>query len=133
MPSQRNGKHPTVALLRDAAVLQLKLVMDGLRDLLLVPTSLVAAVLSLVTSRDGRPGPQFHDVLALGKRSEQWIDLFGALPPDHDGGAGPDDGSLDDVVQRMEAFVVEEYRRGGVTKQAKERIDRAFAALNRKR
>lgn len=133
MPSTKNGERSNSALLRDAAVLQLKLVVDGLRDLVLVPASLIAAAVSLVAARDGRPGPQFYDLLALGKRSEHWINLFGALPPDHDGPEAPDDGSLDDVVQRMEAFVVEEYRRGGVTKQAKERIDRALAALNRRR
>ena len=44
-------------LIRDAAVLQVKLVVDGLRDFLLVPASLIAAIASLVTAKDGRPGP----------------------------------------------------------------------------
>lgn len=133
-------------LIRDVAVLQVKLLVDGFRDLLLVPASLVAAVASLVNSADGRPGPEFYRLLALGRRSERWINLFGALGNEsassasasgQEHGDGPDEpktgDDLDDIVSRVENFVVEEYRRGGVTKQAKERIDRALDALSRRR
>ena len=40
--------------------------------------------------------------------------------------------NIDAIVARMENFVVDEYRRGGVTAQAKERIDRALRALQEK-
>lgn len=123
-------------LIRDAAVLQVKLVVDGLRDLVLVPASLIAAIVSLVSSNNGRPGPQFYRLLAMGKRSERWINLFGAYrhsPEDSDADGIFSEDSIDDIVNRMESFVVDEYKRGGVTAQAKERIDKALSNLQRRR
>ncbi len=119
-------------LLRDAGVLQLKLVVDGLRDLLLVPTSLIAALVSLLDSRDGRAGPQFYELLSLGRRSERAINLFGACdnaPESVKQKEAARDLSLDDLVRRVETFVVDEYRQGGVTAQAKEKIDKALDTL----
>ena len=118
-------------LIRDAAVFQVKLVVDGLRDVLLVPVSIVGAIMSLIDSKDGQPGPQFYDVLAYGKRTEKWIDLFGALR-DREAVELPEEGSLDEVVNRMETYVIEEYRRGGITKQAKDRIDQALNTLHKR-
>lgn len=122
-------------LIRDVAVLQVKLVVDGFRDLLLLPAALVAGLVSLVSGDAGRPGPHFYRLLALGKRSERWINLFGAiehapetLVPDNE--ARPPD--IDDIVSRVESYLVDEYNRGGVTRQAKDRIDRALAAVHRK-
>jgi len=124
-PDTRSAR-PT--LIRDAAVFQFKLVLDGLRDVLLVPVSLVGALISLIDSKSGQPGPQFYEVLAYGKRTENWIDLFGALR-DRQTADLPDEGNFDEVVNRMEAYVIDEYRRGGITKQAKDRIDRTLQAL----
>ncbi len=118
-------------LIRDAAVFQVKLVIDGLRDILLVPVSIVGAIMSLIDSKNGQPGSQFYDVLAYGKRTEKWIDLFGALR-DRETVELPDEGSFDQVVNRMETYVIEEYRRGGITKQAKDRIDQALNALHKR-
>ena len=42
-------------LARDIAVLQAKLVIDGLRDLLLVPASLTVGLVSLFSTENGRP------------------------------------------------------------------------------
>ena len=123
-------------LIRDLFVFQAKLLVDGLRDLLLVPASLVAGVWSLVSGDKGRPGPQFYQLISLGKQSELWIDLFKAY--DH----APEDvrrehefaaSNLDELVDRLESFVVDEYERGGVTAQAKERIDKALDAIQRSR
>jgi len=119
-------------LIRDAAVFQFKLVVDGFRDLLLVPASLVAALISLVDSEDGKPGGQFYRMIALGKQSEGLINLFGAYenaPEDVKQEYDLGDMNIDDVVERMEAFVVDEYRKGGVTAQAKARLDKIIDAM----
>ncbi len=121
-------------LLRDTAVLQVKLIVDGLRDFLLVPASLIAAIVSLVSSEDGKPGPQFYRVVAFGKRTERWIDLFGAArnsPESATEFEREDEPNIDALVSRMESFVVDEYKRGGVTKQAKDHIDKALDAMQR--
>lgn len=122
-------------LIRDAAVFQFKLVVDGFRDLVLLPASFIATILSLMHSRNGKPGPQFYRLLGAGKRSERWIDLFAAYrhspEPDTDE-AFSSEPSIDDIVYRVESFVVDEYQRGGVTAQAKSRLEKALSALQRR-
>jgi hypothetical protein len=124
------------ALLRDIGVLQVKLVVDGLRDLMLVPASLIAGVLSLVSVSDGKAGMPFYRLLHFGKRTEQWINLFGAeqnAPEPIDASPAFGDGNMDALVRKVESLVVDEYKRGGVTAQAKERIDKIIDTLRRKR
>ena len=95
-------------LLREAATLQLKLLVDGLRDAMLIPISLVAAAIGLL-----RGGPdcdrEYRRVIKLGRRSERWINLFGHQPPL--GKAGPAS-SFDAVLDQVESTVVEQYRKG---------------------
>jgi uncharacterized protein (DUF4415 family) len=40
---------------------------------------------------------------------------------------------MDDIVSRVESFVVDEYKRGGVTAQTKSRIDEALRKLRPKK
>jgi hypothetical protein len=123
-------------LLRDLGVLQVKLLVDGLRDIILVPASLVAGIISIVTSNDGKPGPQFYHLLAWGKQSEIWINLFGAVKnsPEEVGQQHPfGNKDIDDIVGRLETFVIDEVKRGGVTTQARDRLDKILDAVQRKR
>jgi hypothetical protein len=122
-------------MLRDLGVLQVKLVVDGLRDIVLVPASLIAGIASIATSKDGKLGMQFYHLLAWGRETEAWINLFGAVKnspekiehPQHFG-----DKDIDDIVGRLESFVVDEVKRGGVTTQAKNRLDKILDAMQRK-
>ena len=69
-----------MALAREAAVLQIKLVVDGFRDALLIPISLVAAIIGIF--RGGEDADrEFREVLKLGRRTERWINLFGYHRP----------------------------------------------------
>jgi hypothetical protein len=116
-------------LFRDVAVFQFKLIVDGLRDLVLVPASLVAGLISFMSSRDGVPGSQFYHLLGMGKQSEHWINLFGALsnaPPDMDQPQPFADTDMDDILGRIETFVVDEEKRGGMTAQARERLQKTL-------
>ena len=58
-----------------AIVLQLKLIADGLRDAMLIPVSLVAAVSGLLF-RSEDPWLWYREVLLWGRASDHWIDLF---------------------------------------------------------
>ena len=82
-------------------VFQAKLVVDGLRDLILVPISLVAAVFGLIAGGSD-PGRYFEQVLRFGRRTETWINLFG-----HRRGRGTSDELIspikDKVFQEAEA------------------------------
>ena len=136
MPQSEEQRTPLWVLIRDVGVLQVKLIVDGLRDLILVPASLIAGVVSLARTENGKPGPQFYQLVSVGKQSEKWINLFGALrnaPPEvaPQGHFGEVD--MDDLISRVENFVVDEYQRGGVTAQAKARLDKALAAMQRRR
>ncbi len=134
---ESNSTHPPLwTLIRDIAVLQAKLVVDGVRDLILVPTSLILGIVSLAKTKDGKPGTEFYALVSVGRQSERWINLFGAIknaPPElvkerHFGNS-----DIDEIVSRVESFVVDEYKRGGVTSQAKDRIEKAMEAMRRRR
>lgn len=123
-------------LVRDVAVFQFKLIVDGLRDLFLVPISLFAGLLSLVTSESGRPGPHFYQLLNVGKQSEHWIDLFGAMrhaPPDLVDRVRFPDANMDEILDNIETFVIDEERRGGMTAQARERFEKALRGFQDRR
>lgn len=60
---------------RDVVHFQLKLFLDGLRDVLLFPASIILGIAGIVFSR--HPGEPFYRLLRAGKASEQWLDLFG--------------------------------------------------------
>jgi hypothetical protein len=123
-------------LLRDLGVLQVKLIVDGLRDLILVPASLIAGIISIASGKDGRPGSQFYQLLAWGRESELWINLFGAVKNSPEAIAQPrpfGDHDIDDIVGRLETFVVDEAKRGGLTSQAKARLDKILDAVQRKK
>jgi len=120
-------------LIRDVAVFQFKLLVDGFRDLLLVPVSLITGIVSLLNYRREK-GSEFYDLLEAGRRSEHWINLFGAASrsdraDDSQSGFGSTD--IDDVVSRVESFIVDEYRKGGVTAQAKHRLDAALDSITK--
>ena len=123
-------------LIRDIAVFQFKLIVDGLRDFILVPVSLVTGILSLFSGDDGKPGMQFYQLLGVGKQSEHWIDLFGALrnaPQDADLGVPFPNANMDEMLDNIESFVVDEERRGGMTSQARERLERMLRRLHDRR
>jgi hypothetical protein len=132
--SSANGPMPDRwTLIRDIIVLQLKLVVDGLRDFILVPISLLVGIISLVKGGESS-GSEFYELLRTGRRSERWINLFGAAERVY-GPSIADDHfpaeDIDEIVGRVETFVVDEYRQGGVTRQAKEQLDRALDSLHK--
>jgi hypothetical protein len=122
-------------LVRDVAVLQVKLIVDGLRDLFLLPASLVAGLISLLRHEDGRPGPEFYQLLRFGKLTERRINLFGVYSSRSNRAGDRDragDMNIDDLVSRMESYVVDEHRRGQLSAQAKAKIDQALDAIQGK-
>ena len=136
LPQGESSHPPLWTLIRDIAVLQVKLIVDGFRDLILLPASLIAGVISLSKTKDGKPGSEFDTLVNVGRQSERWINLFGAIrnaPPDVKDDKHFGDADIDEIVSRVESFVIDEYKRGGITAQAKERIDKAMTVLQRRR
>jgi hypothetical protein len=64
-------------IFRDLVIFQVKLGLDGLKDVALMPLSITAAVLDVVFP-GRRPGHRFYAVLRVGERFDSWLNLFGA-------------------------------------------------------
>jgi hypothetical protein len=87
-------------LVRAVAVLQLKLLLDALRDLALSPLALVAAAIDLAMLKR-QPPRYFRDVLRLGHRSDHWIDVWsGGREED-----APGHENVDTLLARIEEAV----------------------------
>jgi nitrogen fixation-related uncharacterized protein len=129
------GPNDRWSLARDIAVLQVKLVVDGLRDFVLVPVSMVAGLIGLVKFRESS-GSEFYDLLRVGKKSERWINLFAAvenLPEAEEERIHFPDEDIDALVSRVESYLVDEYQKGGVTKQARDHLHQLLNSVNRRR
>lgn len=95
-------------LVRRVVVFQLKLMVDGLRDVVLVPMALLAGLIGFLRG-GGDPQREFNMVIELGVRSESWIDLFGQH--EHEAAAvGRGSGSMDTVVATLEQRLKQKYR-----------------------
>lgn len=64
-------------ILRDLMIFQIKLVLDGAKDIVLSPLSLMAAALDVLFPGD-QPGRRFYAVMRVGERFDRWLSLFGA-------------------------------------------------------
>lgn len=118
----KENPSPRAELIREAAVLQLKLLADGLRDAALIPVSLLAALIGLLRGGED-PGREYRQVIKLGRRSERWINLFGHQRPL--GRAHPA-GSLDTILNQVEDVVMEQYRKGRSTDETRTAIREAL-------
>jgi hypothetical protein len=91
---------PSRPLLRDVLTFQLKLILDALRDFALSPISLVAASLDALLKRPDEDR-LFYRLLRLGRRSEEWIDLWGAARDPNE----PQPENVDALLARVEDLV----------------------------
>jgi hypothetical protein len=114
------------SLLRRLIVFQLKLAVDGLKDLVLSPLSIASVVLGYLFSPGDAAAP-FRRVMRLGRRMDAWIDLFG----DAEDGSDRDtrERNADGMIDTLEALVREEYERGGGLAGLQDRL----GALRRRR
>src|SRR5262245_2973301 len=113
-------------LLRAPGSFVLKLSLETIRDLVLIPLALLAGLAGLVLS-PAAPDRFFREVLRLGARFDDFLDLFGAAartePP------ALRAARVDDWVDGIEAVLREQHQKGGVTAAAKTAIDRALDAV----
>jgi hypothetical protein len=116
--------------MRDVVVFQLKLLLDNVRDLVLMPVALVAALIDLVLRGD-REGARFYRVLRWGWHSEKVIDVYSAIEH-HE----PDNFEIsqaytvDGVIARLEGVVTREVEKGGTVASIKSAMDRAIDQLH---
>ena len=114
------NKSPRIALIRETTILQLKLIADGFRDAVLIPVSLLAALLGLI--RGGEDcDREFRRVIKLGRRSERWINLFGHQRPL---GSTHPAGSMDKILGQVEAVVIDQYKKGRSTAETRAAVSK---------
>jgi hypothetical protein len=89
---------------------------------MLIPISLVAALIGLL--RGGEDcDREYRRVIKLGRRSERWINLFGQQRPLS---ANNPVGSMDNILNQVESIVMDQYRKGGSTSDAREAVRKAM-------
>jgi hypothetical protein len=64
-------------ILRDLVIFQVKLALDGLKDLVLMPISIVAAAADIFFPGP-RVGHRLYAVLSVGEKYDRWLNLFSA-------------------------------------------------------
>jgi hypothetical protein len=122
------GNNKRSKLVRESLVFQVKLIADGFRDFALVPVSLIATLAGLIRGGE-EPEREFHTVIELGRKSEQWINLFGQHDPIEQAGQA---GSIDMMLTRAEEVVREQVNQGGITESASRAVNRALTAAHEK-
>ena len=73
-------------LFRDFLIFQMKLWLDGFKDLLMIQLSIIAVVVDLFFG--GRRKRLFYKVIRLGERIDLWLNLHGALSKSEETGDG---------------------------------------------
>ena len=114
---------------RDATVFQFKLLLDGLLDVIMVPVSLVAAGMSIVTGEDW-----FYRAIRIGRGLDERLNLFGSgEPPPED---NPDTDAVERtdqiaaLAQRVEKEIRRELEAGKLSAGARESLSRLQQRLS---
>ena len=107
-------------------MLQLKLLIGNVHNLVLVPATTVAAVLDLVF-KSGPAESRFYRVLEWGRRADEAIGLYGAL--DRHNENFKRSFTVDALVSRVEEAIAQEYAKGGTAASVKAAVDRVFDKL----
>jgi len=107
-------------LIRDFLIFQLKLVLDGFKDVFLFQASIVALVLDLFFG--GKRKRLFYSVMQFGERIDLWLNLHGAIKKGAASGDGLFGGSKagsDSLLGQLEQVV----RGGDEPRRVKQRKD----------
>jgi ribosome-associated translation inhibitor RaiA len=130
VPPTEPHPHSRWHFFRDVLVFQLKLVLGNLQNFLLLPVSLVAALIDLFI-RGEREGDKFYWVLEWGRRTDEMINIYGSIGGYHATGGSDDDHpfksyTVDTMLKRVEGAIVREYEKGGTAASIKNAVDRAI-------
>ncbi|NRA03235.1 MAG: hypothetical protein HRU00_11615 [Myxococcales bacterium] len=118
-------------LIRETLAFQAKMLLEGTRDLLLVPLTLLAAALGLAVG-GARPQRFLFDVMRTGRRFDRWLALFGPVEHEFDSPrADPERQTADSYLQRFEQVLIEQHERGGITTQVKQKVDDLLDGLEK--
>lgn len=95
-------------ILRDLLIFQVKLILDGAKDIMLSPLSLAAAILDLLFP-GASPGHRFYAVMRVGEKYDRWLSLFAAADKANafdDGLFGASRAGSPSMVGRLEQIIL---------------------------
>ena len=134
-PAEKENSNPRTELVRDTIVLQLKLIVDGIRDLALMPLCLFATLFGLIVHRE-RPGRYTYRILSYGRLSEKWIGLFDDAEKDQLGPLEYEGEKFDDIVIKaqnaFESKYVDPKKKDLLVKKLNEALNEINGKVNKK-
>lgn len=95
-------------ILRDLCIFQVKLLLDGGKDIVLAPLSVGAVALDLLLP-GSQPGHRFYAVMRIGERFDSWLSLFSAASKasaHEDGLFGASRAGSESLIGKLEAIVI---------------------------
>jgi len=107
MNALQKRKKDRVVIIRDLVIFQIKLLLDGLKDIVISPIAIGAAALDLLLPTSRR-GERFYIVMHAGERFDQWLNLFGASAKatEHEEGLfGASRAGADTLLGKLEQYV----------------------------
>lgn len=128
-PKAENNQRSEV--IRDTLVLQLKLIVDGFRDLALMPICLVASLFGLIKHKKD-PGRYLYRVLSYGRATERWIGLFDEAQKDKMSPIEYEGSKFDDLVAKTQTAFESKYIDPKRKEQLVEKLNAALNDINGK-
>jgi hypothetical protein len=107
MDGQQRRKKDRGVIIRDLVIFQIKLLLDGLKDIVVSPIAIGAAAMDILIPTSKR-GERFYMVLHAGERFDQWLNLFGASAKatEHEEGLfGASRAGADSLLGKLEQYV----------------------------
>ena len=121
-PTEQASKQPVstsrIRLLLNLGSFQLKLLLDWLRDLLLAPASFFAVLYGIIAGGD-KPDQYYNRLMAYGRRSDRFINLFDEYSDDHD----PDRKKSDDYLAPYKERLIQQAENSPITERANQLVD----------
>jgi hypothetical protein len=113
-------------ILRDLAIFGLKVLLDGLKDVILIQIAAVAAGLDVLFPGKRR-GHRFYSVLRAAERFDRWLNLYGAVERATAQNQGLFEASVagaDNLLGKLESIVTGRDERPGAPKGQAQRTPR---------
>lgn len=107
-PAPRRISQDRTVIIRDLVIFQLKLLLDGLKDVVLSPLAILAAALDII-SPTRRRGKRLYAVLTLGERFDRWLNLFNVTEraaAHEEGLFGASRAGADSLLGKLEELVI---------------------------
>lgn len=122
-PEESPAHHDTrLRLILEVIVLQLKLAAGGIRDFLLIPISIGAAIAGLFAGGE-HPEVYFRQVQRFGRQSDLWLNLFGHRHHSN---------TADELIRPIEETLLAQLRRGGRLTRGAKHVNALLDNVNQK-